>query len=35
MTAKLIAAKDKEITRLNGIYRNLMSGCTTFKLAPR
>jgi glutathione reductase (NADPH) len=28
--AKLIAAKDKEITRLNGIYRNLMSGCTTF-----
>jgi glutathione reductase (NADPH) len=28
--AKLIAAKDKEITRLNGIYRKLMSGCTTF-----
>jgi len=26
----LIAAKDKEIDRLNGIYRRLMSGCTIF-----
>jgi glutathione reductase (NADPH) len=26
----LIAAKDVEITRLNGIYRQLMAGCTTF-----
>ncbi|MCW3475922.1 glutathione-disulfide reductase [Limobrevibacterium gyesilva] len=28
--AALIAAKDTEIARLNGIYRQLMSGCTTF-----
>ena len=28
--SKLIAAKDAEITRLNGIYRKLMAGCTTF-----
>ena len=27
---RLIAAKDAEIARLNGIYRRLMSGCTTF-----
>ncbi len=27
---RLIAAKDKEITRLNGIYKRLMSGCTSF-----
>jgi glutathione reductase (NADPH) len=27
---RLIAAKDAEINRLNGIYRRLMSGCTTF-----
>jgi glutathione reductase (NADPH) len=29
--ASLIAAKDREIARLNGIYRGLMSGCTTFE----
>ena len=28
--AKLIAAKDAEIDRLNGIYRRLMAGCTVF-----
>ena len=28
--SKLIAAKDAEIARLNGIYRKLMAGCTTF-----
>jgi glutathione reductase (NADPH) len=28
--SKLIAAKDAEINRLNGIYRKLMAGCTTF-----
>ena len=27
---KLIAAKDREIGRLNGIYKQLMSGCTVF-----
>ncbi len=26
----LIAAKDREIARLNGIYKRLMSGCTSF-----
>ncbi len=28
--ARLIAAKDGEISRLNGIYRKLMAGCTSF-----
>ncbi len=29
--SKLIAAKDAEITRLNGIYKRLMANCTTFE----
>jgi glutathione reductase (NADPH) len=29
--SKLIAAKDAEIARLNGIYKRLMANCTTFE----
>ena len=33
--SKLIAAKDAEITRLNGIYKRLMANCTTFEARAR
>ena len=33
--AKLIAAKDAEISRLNGIYKRLMANCTVFEARAR